>query len=89
VGRQLRHLGVQRRIVNQPRAKTGWDSLTDSELTVVNLIAQGATNRSVAQELHVTSHTVKAHLHNAFTKLGINSRAELSEVMHGTDRPTS
>ena len=41
VGRELRRLGVERRIVSQPRAKTGWDSLTDSELTVVNLIAQG------------------------------------------------
>src|SRR4029077_3308660 len=42
VGRELRRFGVQRRIVSRPRAKTGWDSLTDSELTVVNLIAQGA-----------------------------------------------
>ena len=47
VGRALRRLGVERRIVTQPRVKTGWDSLTDSELTVVNLIAQGATNRDV------------------------------------------
>jgi DNA-binding CsgD family transcriptional regulator len=89
VGRELRRLGVQRRIVSQPRAKTGWDSLTDSELKVVNLIAQGATNRSVAQRLHVTPHTVKAHLHNAFAKLGIPSRAELSKLMHGTDDPTN
>jgi DNA-binding CsgD family transcriptional regulator len=89
VGRALRRLGVERRIVSQPRAKTGWDSLTDSELTVVNLIAQGATNRSVAERLHVTPHTVKAHLHNAFVKLGINSRAELSKLIQGTDRPTS
>ena len=89
VGRELRRLGVERRIVSQPRAKTGWDSLTASELKVVNLIAQGATNRSVAQRLHVTPHTVKAHLHNAFTKLGINSRAELSKLMHGTDHPTN
>ncbi len=89
VGRELRRLGVQRRIVTQPRAKTGWDSLTDSELKVVNLIAQGATNRSVAQRLHVTPHTVKAHLHNAFAKLGINSRAELSKLMPGTDHPTN
>jgi DNA-binding CsgD family transcriptional regulator len=89
VGRALRRLGVQRRIVSRPRAKTGWDSLTDSELTVVNLIAQGATNRSVAERLHVTPHTVKAHLHNAFVKLGINSRAELSKLIQGTDRPTS
>jgi DNA-binding CsgD family transcriptional regulator len=55
---------------------------------VVNLVAQGATNASVAQRLHVTPHTVKAHLHNAFAKLGINSRAELSQLMHGTDHPT-
>ena len=41
VGRELRRLGVERRIVSQPRAKTGWDSLTDSELKVVNLIAAG------------------------------------------------
>jgi DNA-binding CsgD family transcriptional regulator len=89
VGRELRRLGVQRRIVSHPRAKTGWDSLTDSELKVVNLIAQGATNRSVAQRLHVTPHTVKAHLHNAFAKLGINSRAELSKLMDATDQPTT
>jgi DNA-binding CsgD family transcriptional regulator len=88
VGRELRRFGVDRRIVSHPRAKTGWDSLTDSELTVVNLVAQGATNASVAQRLHVTPHTVKAHLHNAFAKLGINSRAELSQLMHGTDHPT-
>ncbi len=54
VGRALRRLGVERRIVAQPRAKTGWDSLTDSELKVINFIAEGATNRSVAQQLHLS-----------------------------------
>jgi hypothetical protein len=44
VGRQLRRLGVERRIISQQRAKSGWDSLTDAELKVVNLIAQGVTN---------------------------------------------
>jgi DNA-binding CsgD family transcriptional regulator len=85
VGRELRRLGVQRRIVSQPRVKTGWDSLTDSELKVVNLIAQGATNRDVATQLHVSPHTVKAHLHNAFAKLGIHSRAQLTRLMRGSD----
>ena len=80
VGRELRRLGVERRIVSQPRAKTGWDSLTDSELKVVNLIARGATNRSVAQQLNVSPHTVRAHLRNTFAKLGISSRVELSQV---------
>jgi len=81
VGRRLRQLGVERRIVSQPRAKTGWDSLTDAELKVVNLIAQGATNRAVADQLHLSLHTVKTHLHNAFAKLGISSRAQLTEQM--------
>ena len=85
VGRELRRLGVQRRIVSQPRAKTGWDSLTDSELTVVNLIAQGVTNQSVATQLHLSLHTVKTHVHNAFAKLGINSRAQLAQLMRGSD----
>ena len=81
----MRRLGVQRRIVSQPRAKTGWDSLTASELKVVTLIAQGATNRAVAQRLHVSPHTVRAHLRNAFVKLGVSSRTELSKLVHGAD----
>jgi DNA-binding CsgD family transcriptional regulator len=85
VGRELRRLGVERRIVSHPRAKTGWDSLTDSELTVVNLIAQGVTNRDVATQLHLSLHTVKNHVHNAFAKLGINSRAQLAPLMRGSD----
>jgi DNA-binding CsgD family transcriptional regulator len=69
--------------------KTGWGSLSDAELKVVNLVAQGATNRSVAQRLRVTPHTVKAHLHTAFTKLGINSRAQLSKLMDNAEDPTT
>jgi DNA-binding CsgD family transcriptional regulator len=85
VGRTLRGLGVQRRIVSQPRAKTGWDSLTGSELTVVNLIAHGATNRDVATQLHLSLHTVKNHVHNAFAKVGINSRTQLTQLMPEPD----
>ena len=89
VGRVLRRLGVERRIVGHPRAKTGWDSLTDSELKVVHLIADGATNSVVAQQLYLSPHTVKTYLRNAFAKLGINSRAELTQLMLGSDEPTS
>jgi DNA-binding NarL/FixJ family response regulator len=84
VGRELRGLGAERRIVSQPRAKAGWDSLTDAELKVVNLIAQGATNRAVAEQLHLSLHTVKTHVHNAFAKLGISSRTQLSPTTTST-----
>ena len=82
VGRELRRMGVERRIVSQPRAKTGWDSLTDAELKVVNVIAGGATNRAAADQLHLSLHTVKTHAHNAFGKLGVSSRAQLAQAMH-------
>jgi DNA-binding CsgD family transcriptional regulator len=85
VGRELRRLGVERRIVSQPRAKTGWDSLTDAELKIVTLIAQGVTNRDVATRLHLSLHTVKTHVRNAFAKLGINSRGQLTRFMRGSD----
>ena len=89
VGRELRRLGVERRIVSHPRAKTGWGSLTDSELKVVHLIAEGATNSFVATQLYLSPHTVKTYLRNAFAKLGINSRAQLTQLMHGSDEPSS
>ena len=89
VGRKLRPFGVERRIISQPRARTGWDSLTDSELKVVNLIARGATNRDVAARLHLSLHTVRTHVRNAFAKLGINSRAQLAQLMRGAERSTT
>ena len=89
VGRALRRLGVERRIVAHPRAKTGWGSLTDSELKVAHLIAEGATNNSVAQQLHLSPHTVKTYLRNAFAKLGINSRVQLTQLFRGSDERTS
>jgi DNA-binding CsgD family transcriptional regulator len=89
VGRALRKLGVERRIVPQIRDKSGWNSLTAAELKVVNLIADGATNREVAARLHLSPHTVKAHVRNAFAKLGVNSRGQLSGLIPDPDDRSS
>jgi DNA-binding CsgD family transcriptional regulator len=85
VGRTLRRLGVERRIVAPARGKSGWDSLTDAELKIVNMIAEGATNREVAEQLYLSPHTVKNHVRNAFAKLGINSRSQLPRPTSGYD----
>jgi DNA-binding CsgD family transcriptional regulator len=45
---------------------------------VVSLVAQGATNREVAERLHLSPYTVNSHLRHVFTKLGIRSRVELA-----------
>jgi DNA-binding CsgD family transcriptional regulator len=82
VSRRLQVLGVGRRVV-RPRARAGWDSLTVSELRVVEVVAEGATNPEVAKRLGVSPHTVNTHLRNAYSKLKINSRAELTRLARG------
>jgi DNA-binding CsgD family transcriptional regulator len=47
---------------------------------VVRLVAQGATNREVAERLYISPHTVNSHLRHVFTKLGIRSRVEVARL---------
>lgn len=54
-----------------------------SELRIVRLAADGRTNREIAHELYVTLKTVEGHLSRAYTKLGIEGRAELRRVLDG------
>jgi DNA-binding CsgD family transcriptional regulator len=77
VRRLLRARGV-RPPTGGPRAAPAWPDLTESEFAVVNLVAQGATNREVAERLYVSPFTVNSHLRHVFVKLGIRSRVELA-----------
>ena len=52
--------------------------LTESELRIAALVAEGYTNREVALALFLTEHTVETVLSRAYRKLGIRSRAELA-----------
>ncbi|HCG56083.1 MULTISPECIES: response regulator transcription factor [Brevibacterium] len=54
--------------------------LTRREREVVKLLATGASNAQIAQELFVTEATVKSHLVNVFTKLGVDSRSRAIRV---------
>jgi DNA-binding CsgD family transcriptional regulator len=56
----------------------GWSSLTDAERRVVSRVGGGMTNRSIAEELHLSRHTVDAHLKHVYLKLDIHSRVELT-----------
>ncbi len=77
---RLRKHGVRRRLVAREHAETGWDAMTDSELAVARLVAQGLTNREVAEQLFVSPHTVSSHLRSVFAKLDINSRLALAQI---------
>ncbi|GAA2825944.1 LuxR family transcriptional regulator [Crossiella cryophila] len=79
VQKALRRLGVRRRIAAKPvKGGSGWNSLTQSELRVVRLVAEGFTNREVAGKLFLSPHTVDSHLRHSFAKLGVTSRVELT-----------
>ncbi|MEA2126606.1 MAG: hypothetical protein QOI80_3388 [Solirubrobacteraceae bacterium] len=64
-------------------ALKGADALTASERRVAELAAGGRANREIAAELVVTVRTVEFHLSHAYTKLGIQSRAELADALGG------
>ena len=52
------------------------DPLSAREREVLQLIAQGRSNREIAQALFVTEHTVKYHVTSLFNRLDVTSRAE-------------
>jgi DNA-binding NarL/FixJ family response regulator len=56
-----------------PRAQ---EQLTEREREVLALVATGATNREIADELHLSHHTVKDYTRNVFRKLEVRNRAE-------------
>jgi ATP/maltotriose-dependent transcriptional regulator MalT len=86
VQRRMRALGIRRPMVpGHRRPRNGWDSLTESELRVARLIAKGLTNRAVAGRLFLSPHTIDSHVRNAFTKLGVTSRVELTRQVIAND----
>jgi len=62
---------------------TGPSALTAAERRVCRQVAEGQTNREVAQALFVTEKTVERHLSSAYQKLGIRSRFQLASTIGG------
>lgn len=55
------------------------DQLTPQELQIVQLAAEGLSNREIGQRLYLSHRTVESHLYRVFPKLGITSRSQLAE----------
>jgi DNA-binding CsgD family transcriptional regulator/tetratricopeptide (TPR) repeat protein len=66
----------------KPRAgDNALDRLTAQEFEIVSLAASGLTNKQIAERLFLSHRTVSGHLHRAFPKLGVATRAALRDAL--------
>jgi DNA-binding CsgD family transcriptional regulator len=61
------------------------DQLTPQERQISRYVAQGLRNKEVAARLYLSPRTIEYHLRNVFSKLGIDSRAQLALLALETD----
>ena len=64
------------RLMREVRAPENPEALTERETEVLRLLAQGKSNKEIALSLHVSETTVKTHVSNILTKLGVPSRTQ-------------
>ena len=62
------------------------DRLTPQEFEIVNLAASGLTNKQIATRMFLSPRTVGGHLHRAFPKLGVETRAALRDALQSIPR---
>jgi DNA-binding CsgD family transcriptional regulator len=67
------------------RPKDNNAPLSPQERRIAELAATGATTKQIAIQLTISPRTVDAHMRNVFAKLGITSRAALSEALRQRD----
>lgn len=67
-------------LAHQPDPDSKADLLTVREIEILDLVELGLTNQQIASRLSLALHTVKNHVHNVLTKLGVASRAEAVAV---------
>jgi DNA-binding NarL/FixJ family response regulator len=64
------------RLMREVRAPESPEQLTEREMDVLKLLAHGKANKEIAQDLVIGEQTVKTHVSNILTKLGVQSRTQ-------------
>jgi two-component system NarL family response regulator len=63
--------------------------MTKRERQVIELIADGHTNKEIAQNLHLSTYTVKSHVHNILEKLALSTRVQIAKYLHDSRKTKS
>jgi DNA-binding CsgD family transcriptional regulator len=69
-------------VATEPDAKPAPFALTRRERQVLALVADGRTNRQIAEELFINEKTASVHVSNILSKLGVSNRSEAAAVAH-------
>jgi DNA-binding CsgD family transcriptional regulator len=64
-----------------PRTVDREAQLTPQELQIAKLVAEGRTNKAIAAQLYLSPKTIEYHLANAYRKLDVHSRVELTRLL--------
>jgi DNA-binding NarL/FixJ family response regulator len=84
-GRSLLDPSVTARVLARLRdggtAGPGGDQLTEQERKILDLVAEGLTNRQIAERVFLAEKTVKNYVSNILMKLGLSRRAEVAAYM--------
>jgi len=56
--------------------------MTKREREIIVLIADGLSNKEIAQRLNIATHTVKSHVHNVMEKLALHTRLQIAKYLH-------
>lgn len=68
--------------LRQRNAQSGDEELTEREKEVLLLIADGQSNKEIAEELHISIKTVKTHVSNLLMKCELEDRTQLAVLAH-------
>jgi len=63
--------------------------MTKRELGVMDLVAEGFTNKEIAQELKLSKYTVKSHVHNILAKLSLSTRVQIAKYAYQSESQKS
>ena len=68
--------------ISKPSVIVESTRLTKREKQVIQLIADGFTNKEIAQKLQLSTFTIKSHVHNILEKLALHTRVQIANLAH-------
>ena len=76
---------VDHAIKNGKGSLTNAVRMTKREREIISLIAEGLSNKEIAQRLNIATYTVKSHVHNILEKLALHSRLQIAMFTHNEE----